>query len=185
MDSPIYYSRTDKGREELLGSGRTLKPRQRQVLFLVTDNISLDTLKQKLPSCQELENILTQLWNEGYIDQIAGDAQATSLPQDQASIHPSAELNTGPKDVPAPEPGPASSPNPGQLNGIGHAKVQALEIVASLVGERSPIYAKINDTHNRADFIQAVSAGRKVIAAVASASRAKAFEEEILALLQP
>lgn len=51
MDKHLCFARTEKGREELLGSPHTLKPRSRQVLFLVGDSISVADLKEKLPTC--------------------------------------------------------------------------------------------------------------------------------------
>jgi hypothetical protein len=255
MDMQMYFARTEKGREELLGAGRTLKPRQRQVLFLVNDAISVGELKEKLPSCQELENILEQLWDEGYIGQVKhagaqpGKAKDSPPPPSQPDISAALRVLQGSRleaarqhalgvltglvgeqspvyarvraaqdlesfnqaiaqgkkllaavassnqanafergvlailNLPETDQVPPVPSNPGQLNGIEHAKDQALEIVASLVGERSPVYAKLNGTHNRAEFIEAVGASKKVIAAVASASRAQEFEQKVLALL--
>ncbi|PIQ12883.1 MAG: hypothetical protein CO125_06650 [Hydrogenophilales bacterium CG_4_9_14_3_um_filter_59_35] len=70
MDENLCFSRTEKGREELLGSHRALKLRPRQVLFLINDSISVAELKEKLPTCLELENILERLREEGFIDQV-------------------------------------------------------------------------------------------------------------------
>ena len=64
MDASMTFSRTEKGREELLGSQHTLKQRQRQVLFLINDAISVAAIREKLPACQELEGILELLWQE-------------------------------------------------------------------------------------------------------------------------
>jgi hypothetical protein len=70
------------------------------------------------------------------------------------------------------------------INGIASAKGRALEIICSLVGDRSPVYAKVNGANDRNDFLLAVSAGKKVIAAVASSSHAHNFETEVLRLLE-
>jgi hypothetical protein len=70
------------------------------------------------------------------------------------------------------------------INGIASAKVRALEIICSLVGDRSPVYAKVNGANDRDDFLTAVSAGKKVIAAVASSSHAQNFESEVMGLLE-
>lgn len=257
MDQHLFFARTEKGREELLGAGQTLKPRQRQVLFLVNDAISVGEMKAKLPSCQELENILEQLWDEGYIGQVkqvgaqarASDsvpeaaptqpdissalrvlqgsrleaarqhalgvlaglvgeqspvyarvraaqdlesfnlaiAQGRKLLSAVASSNQASAFERGVQAIlNLPETGqvPAVPSNPGQLNGIDQAKGHALGIIASLVGERSPVYARINGTHTRAEFIEAVGASKKVIAAVASASRAQDFEQEVMERLQ-
>lgn len=260
MDQNLYFARTEKGRTELLGAGRTLKPRQRQVLFLVGDAISVGELMEKLPSCQELEGILEQLWDDGYIGQVKPGSGARQTPQDkapsQADVGAALRLVRGSRleaarqhalgvlatlageqspvyvrvkyaqgtaaftqaigqgrkllasvastaqaaafeqgvlailnlpdsdEIVSAEPTSLPASDPGHLNGIDSAKGHALEVVASLVGKRSPVYARVNEAHNRAELIEAVGAGRKVIAAVASASKAQAFEAEVLEMLQ-
>lgn len=233
MDKHLCFARTEKGREELLGSARTLKARPRQLLFLVGDSISVGELKEKLPTCTELERILEQLWEDGYIGQVKSsrlvhkdeaDALAAS-PLDAAKQHALRILATlageqspiyiqvsraedvaslvqaiahGKKMLAAVASAaqaatfeqtvlsilkPAMSGDVVHVNGIDHAKMRALEIITSLVGTKSPIYAKVNACHSRADLIDAVNAGKKVISAVASASHGQSFESEVLALL--
>lgn len=241
MDKHLCFARTEKGRAELLGASKSLKPRARQVLFLVGDTISVDELKQKLPTCQELEKILEQLWEEGYIGQVkaskpshktdaalkSGDPASTPLEAARelalrvlatlageqspiyaqvknapdmeafiqavaagkkvlAAVASSAQANAFEHSVLAilPSQGTGDAPAAAQINGIESAKGRALEIICSLVGDRSPVYAKVNGAHNRADFIDAVGAGKKVIAAVASASHAQSFESEVLGMLE-
>lgn len=232
MDKHLFFARTEKGREELLGSAKTLKARPRQVLFLVGDSISVGELKDKLPTCTELENILERLWEDGYIGQIKSsrlvhkeEADAAASPLDAARQHALRILATlageqspiyaqvekaadaaalvdavghGKKMLAAVASAaqaatfeqtvlailkPALTEGIAQVNGIEHAKGRALEIISSLVGTKSPIYAKVNACHSRADLIDAVSAGKKVISAVASASHGLNFESEVLSLL--
>lgn len=233
MDKHLCFARTEKGREELLGSAKTLKARPRQVLFLVGDSISVGELKEKLPTCTELENILEQLWEDGYIGQVKSSrllhkdeaAILTSSPLEAARQHALRILATlageqSPIYIQVGEAGdvasfvqaiahgkkilaavasaaqaatfeqtvlsilkPAMAGDVAHVNGIEHAKGRALEIISSLVGTRSPVYAKVNACHSRADLIDAVSAGKKVISAVASASHGQNFENEVLALL--
>lgn len=260
MDRNICFARTEKGRTELLGAGRSLKPRQRQVLFLVGDAISVAELMEKLPSCQELEAILEQLWDDGYIGQVKPGGAARATPQDKspspADVDAALRLLRGSRldaarqhalgvlanlvgeqspvyvrvkeaadtaaftqavaqgkkllaavasaaqaaafehgvlailnlpdtdEIASAEPTTLPASDPGHLNGIDSAKGHALEIVASLVGKRSPVYARLNEAHNRAEFIDAVCASRKVIAAVASASHAQNFETAVLEMLK-
>lgn len=251
MDQHLCFARTEKGRAELLGDQRTLKLRQRQVLFLIGEAISVAELKLKLPSCQEFEAILEQLWEDGFIGQVKhgstpaapiGNAPPppdvgsalrvlrgsrleaarhhalavlTSLVGEQSPLYARvlaaqdgdafiAAINHSRKllaavassaqagefergvfailNLPDLEPLPAA-PH-AQMNGIESAKGHALEVIASLVGKQSPLYARINDSHGRTEFIEAVAAGKKVIASVASASRAQTFESGVLALLK-
>ncbi|HEX8980249.1 MAG TPA: hypothetical protein VF811_11125 [Parasulfuritortus sp.] len=233
MDKHLCFARTEKGREELLGSAKTLKARPRQVLFLVGDSISVGELKDKLPTCTELVNILEQLWEDGYIGQVkssrllhkdeaetlasspleaarqhalrilatlageqspiyiqVGDAKdVTSFVQAiahgkkmLAAIASAAQATTFEQTVLSILK-PALAGEVAHVNGIEHAKGRALEIISSLVGTRSPVYAKVQACHSHADLIDAVNAGKKVISAVASASHGQNFENEVLALL--
>lgn len=246
MEDHICFARTEKGREELLGTEHALKPRSRQVLFLVGEAITVGELRAKLPTCQELDAILEQLWEEGHIGQVKpagkvpghedinaalsvlrgsrleaarqhalrilaalvgeqspayakvkGAADAAAFGQAVAgarkvlaAVASSAQASAFEGGVlailnlPETDQVPAPSPNPAKLNGIEAAKGHALEIVRGLVGERSPVYAKLDAAHNRGELIAAVDAGKKVIAAVASAKRAQSFEAEVLARLE-
>jgi hypothetical protein len=230
MDKHLCFARTEKGREELLGTVRTLKPRPRQVLFLVGDSISVGELKEKLPTCQELEGILEQLWQDGYIGQVKSTKPVSPPPHSdspfeeakqhalrilgslageqspvyghvkeagdvaslvQAVVHgkkvlaavaSSSQAATFEQSVLAILK-PAIMGDAVQINGIESAKSRALEIITSLVGTRSPIYAKVNSCRSRAELMEAIGAGKKIIAAVASASHAQSFEADVLSLL--
>ena len=239
MDKHLRFARTEKGREELLGTGRVLKPRPRQVLFLIGEAISVAELKEKLPTCQELDKIVNQLWEDGFIGQVKssrphGTPPATPSQPDLPPLEAARELalrmlatlagEHSPifahvKDAQGVEsfvaaiasakkilaavasaaqasafessvlsllglPRDGDEAGAAQLNGVEFAKGRALEIIRSLVGDRSPVYAKIHGAHNRAEFVEAVSASKKVIAAVASSSHAQNFETEILSLLK-
>ena len=246
MDASMTFSRTEKGREELLGGQHTLKQRQRQVLFLINDAISVGALREKLPACQELEGILELLWQEGYIGQLKSSGKQennqieisdalhllgqsrleaarqyalgilTSLVGERspayAKISRAQDIESFTQAVassrkilaavassnqaqgfeqavlsilnlPTSDHLPASSPNPNpaRLNGIEAAKAHALSIVGTVIGVRSPIYAKLNEAHNRGDFTAAVAASKKVIAAVASTAQASDFERAVMA----
>lgn len=242
MDASMTFSRTEKGREELLGSQHTLKQRQRQVLFLINDAISVAAIREKLPACQELEGILELLWQEGYIGQVKGSSKqieisdalhllgksrleaarqyalgilttlvgerspayakisraqdiesftqaVTSSRKILAAVASSNQAHSFEQAVlsilnlPESDHLPPSSPNPNpaRLNGIEAAKAHALSIVGDIIGVKSPIYAKLNEAHNRSDFSAAVAASKKVIAAVASTTQASEFEREVFA----
>lgn len=249
MDERLVFSRTEKGRTELLGAEHQLKQRQRQVLFLINDAISVHALRERLPGCQELDGILEMLWELGFIGQVKGGQDAPSgidlgnalnllckSRLDAARQHALSVISTlmgdrspaygkvqGAKDLeaftqavasarrmmaaassssqaeqfetgvlailrlPDNARAPASAPSKPDLhrmNGIEAARMRALDIVRSAVGERSPIYVRLTNAHNRAEFLDAVGAGKKVLAAVASSSRAAMFESEVLGLLQ-
>ncbi len=245
MDDRIVFARTELGRNELLGSAHALKQRQRQVLFLINDAISVAELRAKLPACQELDAILEHLWEGGFVGQVkrgpmaessmglsealnmlghsrleaarqhalrvvaslAGEqspayarlkaaqgtadfTQAVGLARKMLATIASAQQATAFESgvlailhLPQTDELPPASPNPNpaRMNGIESAKAHALDVFRVLVGEKSPVYARLNGAHNRADFAEAVAAGKKVIAAVASSTKASAFEAEVLA----
>lgn len=165
IDASTTFSRTEKGREELLGSQHTLKQRQRQVLFLINDAISVTAIREKLPACQELESILELLWQEGYIGQLKSSSTRSS----QNSQNNQNALSDA-------------------LHVLGKSRLEAarqyaLGILTSLVGERSPAYAKISRAQDLASFTQAVASSRKILAAVASSNQAQSFEQAVLSIL--
>lgn len=237
MDWRLSFSRTEKGRLELLGTERALKPKQRQVLFMVGDNVTLGTLAEQLPNCTELETIVQHLWDEGYIGLVnsgsvtsgqdrvrealavigssrldaarqhamaylapiigehspafqrlrsAADAEtftsavaeSRKLVAAVASSSKAMAFEAGVMailNLPAPQ-GP-------HHNGIDTARQHALQIIASHIGEASPAYIKIREAGTREQFLEAVRSGRRILAAAASASKAAAFEREVMDLL--
>lgn len=159
MDDHIFFARTEKGRAELLGSEHALKARPRQVLFLVGDAVGVGDLRAKLPTCQELDAILDMLWEEGYIGQVKPAAKAPG----QADVSAALSVLRGSR--------------------LEAARQHALRILATLAGEQSPAYAKVKSAPDVAAFGQAIAAGKKVLAAVASSTQATAFESGVLAIL--
>lgn len=180
MDDHIVFARTEQGRNELLGNRSalkprprqvlphkfhrrsppaakpTLKPRPRQVLFLINAPISVGELRAKLPSCQELDSILEHLWESGYVGQVKRSTTDMGI-GDALSV-------------------------------LGHSRLQAarkhaLRVVASLAGEHSPAYTKLETAEDQETFMQALALSKKMLATTASAHQAALFEREVLAIL--
>lgn len=240
MDKALCFSRTEKGRAELIGSQHALKPKQRQVLFMVADNVSLATLSAQLPNCTELETIVQYLWDEGYIGLVSAggttgaktnvaDALAlistsrleaarqheltylAPIVGEQSPVlqriraaqdtHAFSEAVVEAKKLVAAVASAAKAlafesgvmailnlPKPPAAqslthNGIESARARALEIVAALIGTNSPAYTRLQQAGSREQFVKAVKSSRRILAAAASASRAAAFESEVMGLL--
>ncbi len=159
MDDRHFFARTEKGRAELLGTAHALKQRQRQVLFLINDAIGVAELREKLPACQELDAILEHLWQEGYIGQV----KRAGMPESEIGIGDALSLLAGSR--------------------LEAARQHALRVLADLAGEQSPAYARVRDASDAETFTQAIGYARKMLATIASAAQAAAFEAGVLAIL--
>lgn len=155
MDVAMQLSRTVKGQEEIFNLGHTLRPRQRQILFTVGNGISFGELCAKMPHCAELEAMVNDLLQSGFIQAVRG--MATPRPAPAAGARPAATA--------------------GQTDArLDNARGYALEFLAALVGTKSPAYRKMSEVHDLASFKAALPMCYKVIAAVASPHQAAEME---------
>lgn len=158
MEMTMQLTRTVKGQEEIFNLGHTLRPRQRQILFSVGNGISFGELRSKLPNCAELESMVNDLLQNGFIQPLRN---AVTTAQVAAAVR-------------APAAAPASAPAPT----VNLAEIQAyvLEFMAALVGTKSPAYRKMSEVQDLAGFKAALPMCHKVIAAVASPHQAAEME---------
>jgi len=84
MDMTMQLSRTVKGQEEIFNLGHTLRPRHRQILFAIGNGTSFSELRNKLPSCADLETMVNELLQSGFIQSLrnmaTGHVAATAVP---------------------------------------------------------------------------------------------------------
>jgi len=157
MDMTAQLSRTVKGQEEIFNHGHTLRPKHRQILFSIGDGISFSELRSKLPNCTELETMLNDLLQNGFIQAQGNLASAQiAAPDTQAA--------------PAPV-SPAA--------GLEEVRSYVLEFMAALVGNKSPAYRQMSAVQDKAGFDAVLPMCRKVIAAVASPHQAAEMEAEV------
>jgi hypothetical protein len=78
MDMTMQLARTLKGHEEIFNQGHTLRPRLRQILFSVGNGISFGELRSKLPNCADLETMVDDLLQNGFIESLHAMAAAQS-----------------------------------------------------------------------------------------------------------
>jgi hypothetical protein len=157
MEMTMQLSRTAKGQEEIFNHGHTLRPKQRQLLFSIGNGISLGELRSKLPNCPELETMVNDLLQSGFIQSLRSMATAQSAP----AAAPSS---------PAPPAEAASKLDVG--------RDYVLEFMAALVGTKSPAYRQMSEVKDMAAFNAILPMCRRVVAAVASPHQAAEMEAE-------
>jgi hypothetical protein len=149
MDMTMQLSRTDKGQEEIFNLGHTLRPRHRQILFSIGDGISFRELRSKLPNCVDLEAMVNDLLQSGFIQSL----------RDMATGH---AVVAG---------APAQS-----VTSLEAARSYVLEFMAALVGTKSPAYRQMSEVQDLAGFNAVLPVCRRIIAAVASPHQAAEME---------
>jgi len=150
MEMTMQLSRTLKGQEEIFNLGHTLRPRHRQILFSVGNGISFGELRSKLPNCAELETMVNELLQNGFIQPL----------RNMAAVHAAAAV---------------SAPVPSTVN-LAEVQTYVLEFMAALVGTKSPAYRQMSEVQDLAGFKAVLPVCRKVIAAVASPHQAAEME---------
>ena len=152
MEMTMQLSRTIKGQEEIFNLGHTLRPRHRQILFSVGNGISFADLRSKMPNCADLESLVTDLLQNGFIQTLrnrsAAPATTAAAP---AAPHRSADT-------------------------LENVRGYVLQFMAALVGTKSPAYRLMSEVTDMAGFEAALPMCRKVIAAVASPHQAADME---------
>ncbi len=161
MEMTMQLARTAKGQEEIFNLGHTLRPRYRQLLFCIGDGISFGELCSKHPKCVEMEAMVNELLQNGFIQTLRNMATAHAA---KAHVAEAVVASTAT---------PASAP---ATDGLIQAQAYALEFIATLVGTKSPAYRTMSEVRDLAGFKAALPMCRKVIAAVASPRQATEME---------
>lgn len=158
MEMTMQLARTTKGQEEIFNHGHTLRPKYRQILFSIGNGMSLGELRSKLPNCAELEAMVNELLQNGFIQALRNMAGAQAAPA------------AAPR-APAPQAAPAQA-----AANLESARTYVLEFMAALVGTKSPAYRKMSEVQDMAGFTAILPMCQKVIAAVASPHQAAEME---------
>ena len=161
MDMTMQLSRTVKGQEEIFNLGHTLRPRHRQILFSVGKDTAFDELRNRLPNCADLEAMVDDLLQSGFIQALRNMASSQSPPATLPGIS-------------AAPTAPAVSAQSAENLEAGRSYV--LEFIAALVGTKSPVYRQMSEVQDLAGFNAVLPGCRRVIAAVASPHQAAEME---------
>jgi hypothetical protein len=156
MDMAMQLFRTVKGQDEIFNHGHTLRPKQRQILFSVGNGISFAELRSKLPNCADLETMVSDLLQSGFIQSLRNMAPHQSAPAISAAPVVPAQSE----------------------NSLEAVRSYVLEFMAALVGTKSPAYRKMSEVQTMAEFNAILPMCQKVIAAVASPHQAAEMEAE-------
>lgn len=163
MDMTMQLSRTAKGQEEIFNLGHTLRPKYRQLLFCIGNGISFGELCSKHPKCTEIEAMVNELLQNGFIQSLRS-------------------MTTGHVAAPAAAPAPSSPTvraTPAQsAPNLEAGRSYVLEVMTALVGTKSPAYRQMSEVQDLAGFNAVLPVCRKVIAAVASPHQAAEMEAE-------
>ena len=168
MEMTMQLFRTEKGQNEIFNLGHTLRPRHRQLLFCIGNGISFGELCSKHPKCTEIEAMVNELLQNGFIQTLLNMAggQAASAPAPAAAV------------AAAPSPAIAAAPAQSAAN-LDEVRTYVLEFLAGLVGTKSPAYRHMSEVQDFAGFNATLPMCRKVIAAVASPHQAAEMEAEV------
>jgi hypothetical protein len=155
MEMTMQLSRTAKGQEEIYNQGHTLRPRYRQLLFCIGNGISFGELCKKNPKCTELEAMVNELLQSGFIQTL----------RNMATPHTEAPVRA------------PSAPVPSRVEPkLAELQAYVLEYMAALVGTKSPAYRQMSEIQDFSGFKAALPMCRRVIAAVASPHQASEME---------
>jgi hypothetical protein len=155
VEMTMQLSRTAKGQEEIFNMGHSLRPKHRQLLFCIGDGISFGELCSKNPKCVELEAMVNDLLQNGFIQAL----------RNMASAHVATAVST-----------PANSAPAAAEGNLEKTKGYVLEFMAELVGIKSPAYRRMSEVTNIEEYKTALPMCRRVVAAVASPRQAAEME---------
>jgi len=161
MEMTMHLSRTAKGQEEIFNHGHTLRPKQRQILFSLGNGISFAELRSKLPNCAELESMVSELLQSGFIQPLRDMAAGTGKPV----VAPAAPA----------APGFAAPMN----SALADCHSYVLDFMSALVGTKSPAYRQMSEVLDIDGFNAVLPMCRRVVAAVASPHQAAEMEAEV------
>jgi hypothetical protein len=160
VEMTMQLSRTVKGQEEIFNMGHSLRPKYRQLLFCIGDGISFGELCSKNPKCVELETMVNELLQNGFIQTLRNMATAHVA---------TAQVKTAVGEPTMPAPTQTAT-------NLIQAQAYVLEFMAALVGIKSPAYRHMSEATDMAGFQAALPMCRRVIAAVASPHQAAEME---------
>lgn len=161
MEMTMQLTRTVKGQEEIFNHGHTLRPKHRQLLFCIGNGISFGELCSKHPRCTEIEAMVNELLQNGFVHAL----------RNMAATHTA--LAAEPSRTTAPV-APAQS-----TASLEAVRSYALEFLAALVGTKSPVYRQMSEVQDQAGLKALLPMCRKVVAAVASPHQAAEMEAEV------
>lgn len=170
MNPHTCYTRTALGKEELKKPALGLRPRCRQLLFVLDGKLSVEQLHITMPGIVDLEGTLQDMLRIGLI---CPDHEAT----------PAAPAPRQHDDL-AMKMGQALNHSADSGNRFEDAKLHAVDMMIALFGAKSSHVDKLLLAKNKTELLTAVTSCKKILAAVASSSKAQDFEQSVIQALE-
>ena len=167
MDNRTRFSLTPKGREEKLKPTHPLRPRCRQLLFVLDGQMDLGQLREHFKTFADLEENLLRLRELGFITSQEVTPQRPGERDDLVD-----KINAA-----------LGQPTLGASR-LDIARQQAIDILISLTGANSPQVAKLRNAATEESLLAEVANCKRVLSAVASTSKAEIFEQSVLKALK-
>ena len=167
MDNQTRFTLTPKGREEKLKPTQPLRPRCRQLLFVLDGQMSLGQLREHFKTFTDLEENLVRLRDMGFISAQEVSPQRPGEHDDLVD-----KINAA-----------LEHPTIG-MDRLENARRQAVDILVSLTGASSPHVSKLKAAVGEQGLLAEVAACKRTLSAVASTSKAEIFEQSVLKALK-
>lgn len=175
MDSTLCYIRTLLGRDELQQPKLGLRPRCRQLLFILDGTLSVAQVAKSMPGISDLEGTLQDMLKLGLI------CSSSDAPAQTASTSPTAPSH---HDDLADKLDHAMHRSADSGNRFEDAKHHAVDMMTALFGAKSSHIDKLAQATTQGELLAEVAKCKKILGAVASASKALHFEQSVLAALK-
>jgi hypothetical protein len=163
MDRSLRFHRTHLGADTLKHPPDDLKPRCRQLLMVLNGRMSVGQLQDNLSRFENLDATLQDMWTRGLIAPTQDDNQADDL-SDKLDTANHRHTDTG--------------------NNFDDARQHAVDMMSALFGSNSPHVRKLAATASEAALLQEVATCKRILGAVASASKASQFEDTVTGILK-
>lgn len=171
MNPALCYVRTPLGREELRQPKLGLKPRCRQLLFVLDGTLSVAQIGETMRGITDLEGTLQDMLQLGLICPSGEAPTQTSV---AATSH----------DDLADKLNHAMHHSTDSGNRFEDAKHHAVDMMTALFGAKSSHVDKLAQASTQDELLAEVAKCKKILGAVASSSKAQHFEQSVLAALQ-
>jgi hypothetical protein len=157
------YQKSPKGAQAIATRDHTLGMKLRSVLILVDGKKSFDDLLRMAGGLGNADDLLGQLFEQGYIEPVGGTVAAQPAPAAAAPAAAPAAAQ------------PAHPPVP-----LAEAKRFAVRRLTDILGPTGEVLClRIEGAKNAADFMQAIKAAEKVLRDFGGAALAERFGQDI------
>lgn len=177
MNPNICYTRTAIGQEELKHPKLGLRPRCRQLLFVLDGKLSVAQIGETMRGITDLEGTLQDMLKLGLIcpsGETPAQTSRVATPHVAATHH----------DDLAEKLDHAMQHSSDSGNHFEDAKHHAVDMMTALFGGKSPHVGKLAQAHTQSELLAEVAKCKKILAAVASSSKAQNFEQSVMNALQ-